>query len=463
MDYKSFEDKLLSKIERNKSCSKAIKENNKLVNEYFHNPSVISGFINRLNDVIVKGKKFDEAEKFLTNPLISEVNNAFKQSDVLIKACEAKNKKAAKWLIKMNIDLTIRDKKGMTALMHAARYWDLADVVKEIISKDSSQINITDEDGNTALFHSIKVKDNFDELAKCKVDINYRNGNGDTVFTEICRLHKPKLISSLLTYHKDVDFTVVNNEGRTGAMYLAESDNFTEIRALHATGRDLNLNYKNKKNETIVTLTFDRIYSRFRKITFQNEYVDHYIEDKFLDGVDYNQAKNCARTLNALIDTGCDFNCVVDGDGNTPLMAFIMIQDYVSALNLLQYCKTMDLSICNKHVLNAARLGNNLTEADFNPLKNVKDHIFMKISYRIFMEELRSYPTFKKGLENSNNYSLLSPYDVPDKILSLQAGLSEGYLARSGEDGNPDLFDKIAGPLLRLQISNPKKFNLVRN
>jgi len=463
MDYKTFEETIISKIQKNKSCSSTLKKNGKLVNEYFHNPSVVNSFITKLNDAIIEGKKFDEIEKFLNDPSVSEINTAFKQSDILIKACEAKNKKAAKWLLKMNIDLSVRDKNGMTALMHASRYWDLQSIVEKLIEKDETLANAVDNDGNTALFHSVKINAIFDVLVKCKADVNYRNKNGDTIFTHICKNHKPRLIRSLLTYHKDVDFSVVNNEGRTGAMYLAESDNYTEIRALYATKRDLNLNYKNEKNETIVSLTLNRIYSRFSKCAFHDKYVDHYTDDNFKDGKDYRDGTICARTINALIDTGCDFNCVVDGDGNTPLMVFIMIQDYVSALNLLKYCKTMDLTICNKYGVNAAHLGNMLTEDNFVPLKNVKNHIFMEIDYKIFKRELEYYPTYKKGLEINlpPNTSIISSYDVPDKILSFQASLSEGYLARNGEDSNPDLFDKLAGPLLGLQISNPKKYNVL--
>lgn len=111
-------------------------------------------------------------------------------------------------------------------------------------------------------------------------------------------------------------------------------------------------------------------------------------------------------------------------------MVYIMVHDYVSALNLLQYCKTMDLSICNRYGLNAAQLGNMLTADDFIPLKKIKNENYIKINYKIFMEELRSYPTFKKGLENSIDYGLISPYNIPDTILSFQAGLSVGYYER---------------------------------
>jgi len=46
----------------------------------------------------------------------------FRKSDVLIRACKKVNKKAVEWLLTMNIDPTIQDENGMTALMHSAEH-----------------------------------------------------------------------------------------------------------------------------------------------------------------------------------------------------------------------------------------------------------------------------------------------------------------------------------------------------
>ncbi|OUM59207.1 hypothetical protein PIROE2DRAFT_15322 [Piromyces sp. E2] len=447
MNYKLFEDKIISKIERNKNCNKTLKENQKLINEYFvnqDNPAVIECFVGRLNDSILKAKKYDAAEKLLRDA----------KSDILVRACEQRNKKAGRWLVTMNINPMICDKKGMTALMYAVTYWDLEDLADRIIRMNEEQINVVDKDGYTALFHAVKIKSIFDNLVKYNIDTNYKNKYGDTIFTHICRKHKPKLLNSLLMYHDDVDFSVVNADGKTGAMYLAESDNYTKLRELNASGYDLNLMYRNGNNETIVSSTINRIYDRFKKSSFYDRYVDYYYYDNFKNSVDYREAKICARTLNALIDMNCDFNCVVDGDGNTPMSFFLMIKDYVSALNLLQHCKTIDLNICNKYGISAAYIASQLTQDDFNSLNNIKEHLFIKINYDIFHKELVNYPSYNSRMVNkvkrsANAYdSSITPYLQPEKVLSLQVALSEGYLARNGEDGNPDLFDKIFGPIL---------------
>jgi len=454
MDYKTFENIIISKVERNKDCNKTIINNKILINKYFNvdgNLTVIKGFVDRLNDAILKAKKYDAVKKLLKEPCMSKILNEFRESTILVRACKERNKKACKWLLTMDINPIVRDEKGKIALMYASDYWSLEDVAEKISNMDKELVNITDNDGNTALFYSVKIKNTFEKLVKLNINTNYKNKNGDTIFTHVCRHHKPKLLNSLIYYHKDIDFAVVNNDGKTGAMYLAESDNYTKLRQLYFSGVDLNLFYKNKNNETIVSHTINRIYDRFKHSNFHDKYVDHYTDDNFKNGKDYKDAKLCARTINALIDIGCDFNCIVDGDGNTPMSFFLMIKDYVSAINLLRHCKTMDLNICNKYGVSAAYIASHLTKDDFSSLNNIKEHLFVEISYKKFQKELINYPSFNSEMLNEFNdipYCEILPYAQPDRVLSLQAALSEGYLARNGEDGNPDLFDRVFGTYL---------------
>jgi len=450
MDYNSFEIKILDKLQRRKKCDKVIKENVKLVREYFINPysiQVRKNFINKLNDVILKSKKYDEIEKFLKHPAMTEVLTIFRQSDILVRALQDKNKTTVKWLLTMDIDTSVRDKLGRIALMYASEYWEFESIAEKLVKENPDSVNIADEDGNTALFHAVKVKKIFDKLVAYNIITNYRNKKGDTIFTHICRCHKPKCIKSLLRYHHDVDFSVVNNDGRTGAMYLAESDNFTEIRGLHAMNKNLNLGYKNKMGDTIVSLTIQRYYDQFRDgIDASNQAIRDKLggfAGKYYDrqySREYTSGKNMGRTINTLIDTGCDFNCTVDGDGNTPMIFFLMIKDYVSALNLLLHVNHLDLSLCNKYGVNASYLCSILTPSDFNSLMNVKDDIFMKINYKIFMEAVHSNKTYisKDIVEVRKN--IISPYEVPERILSLQSALSEGYFAR-GYETNEQVYE----------------------
>jgi len=455
MDYKTLENKLISKIEKNKSCSKTIKENKNLINENFDNIVVVKNFINNLNNAILKAKKYDETEKLLKDPSMRKVLEVFRESDILIRACEERNKKAAKWLLSMNINRNVHDKKGMTALMYASTYYDMESIVEALIKMDENQLNTVDEDGNTALFHAVKIKAIFDKLIVYKIDTNYRNKQGDTIFTHICRCYKPKLIKSLLDHHKDVDFSVVNNDGKTGAMYLAESDNFTELRNLFASGANLNLTYKNEKNETIVSQTINRFYDRFKDSSFKEGATINFFDDDEIVKRDKTQAIKLARTFNALIDLGCDFNCVVDGDGNTPLMFFLMIKDYVSALNLLQYCKTMDLTITNKFGISALDIASQLTEKDFSSLKNIKQYLFIEIDYDIFRKELTNYPTYNSKTVKEIKGDVITYYLKPEKLLTLESAISEGYFYRAGEDNRKDIMDKLLYPLMMFETGTP--------
>ncbi|ORX73410.1 ankyrin [Anaeromyces robustus] len=464
MDYKSLETKILDKLQRNKKCDKVIKENNKLIKEYFidvKDSSILKNFINNLNEVVLNSKKYGEIEKFLKHPAMTQVLEAFRNSDILIRALQNKNKSAAKWLLTMNVNTNVRDKLGRTALMYACSYWEFESITEKLVKENPNSINITDEDGNTALYHAVKIKNIFDKLVVNKIDINHRNKDGDTIFTYICRCHKPKCLKSLFQYHPDIDLSVVNNDERTGAMYLAESDNFTELRGLYSSKRNLNLGYQSKKGDTIVSLTIQRYYDQFKHGIDAS---DQAVRDK-LNGIGgkyynrqysrvYDQAKNMARTINALIDIGCDFNCSIDGDGNTPMIFFLTIKDYVSALNLLQYYQNLNLSRCNKYGISASYLGSILTPSDFESLNNIKNDIYMKINYEIFVKALNSNKTYKSEDIIEMKKNNISPYQVPERILSLQSALSEGYFARSGEltDQNAaDFVDYLSDKYLKLQ------------
>jgi hypothetical protein len=460
MNYNNFESEILSRIQKNKKCKKIIEQNKKLINEYFINcdSTVINGFIYKLIDTIFVCKKYDEAENFLKNPLMKNVLEAFKESIVLVRAFKEQNKYVAKWLMNMNINFNqyTHDKKGMTALMHACRYYKFVPYVETIIEKNKDILNLVDEDGNNALFHSIKIREAFNILLTKKVDINHRNQNGDNIFTHICKNRRIMLIKTLLENYPNIDLTVVNNEGMTGAMYIAESDNYTELRGLYASKRDLNLNYLNKNGETIVSQTINRYYREFKDCDFP--YATEYSE-QFYNTPEEFQAKFIARTINALIDIGCDFNCAIDGDGNTPLMFFIMIKDFVSALNLLKYCKTLDLYKCNKYGISASYLCHVLKPSEFDSLKRVKNYIYMKIDYHKFWREFSNYNgVYIKDNTEKYDKPIIHPYIVPKKILSLQAALSEGYLARSGEDGKDDLFDKMFRSPDLLRYGHPIRY-----
>jgi len=140
MEFIEFEKKLLSYLrdKKDKKCIELIEDNKKLIQSYLQN-SKDSGFIEELTDCI-KGviledlKNYKLVEKVLKNNNFLYIFERFRESDIIIKACETENINALKWLLTMGINPGVRDENGMTALMHAAEHGNLSFVVDYYIN-----------------------------------------------------------------------------------------------------------------------------------------------------------------------------------------------------------------------------------------------------------------------------------------------------------------------------------------
>ncbi|ORX85782.1 ankyrin [Anaeromyces robustus] len=377
MDFVEFKNKLIDGISKNdKNCIKLIECNKRIIQVYLSDSSLnyINEFINDLYVIIANEKKFRLIENVLKHPLMIVVFDVFKKSDVLIKICDqGSNRKAVEWLLSINMNLEVQDEKGRTALMYAVQHYNLEATIDIFLKNKGKHLILTDYDGNTALFYSCNNNANLRKLLKSRLfDYNHINNSRENLLFYCIKNDKLRAFS-LLIERPDIDYNLVNNLGKTIAMVLAENTRFHELRAL-VDKYPIDVNYKNKFDETMVSLYIKQYY-RQTEGEFNKSYITDY---------NYYKVKNFAQTLRALIDIGCDFNYMVDGDGNTPVLFYLMIKEYASLFYLLKYYKDIDLSVKNKYGINATYMSFFLEKEDFDTfdqqsgLKNVTYNIFKK-------------------------------------------------------------------------------------
>lgn len=342
MEYEPFENKLLVALKNNADaeCFNLIEDNKKLIQlklQNKDNPVYIDRLINNLNDIILQVKNFNLIEIILSYDLFSEVLSKFKKSDILIKACKMENIEAIHWLLTMNIDKYVQDQNGMTALMHAAEHSNLLSVVKTLVQEGGDSIYLTDNRKETVLFHALKNLDIFYFIAdNTKFDINQVNCYNESAFIYACK-HDIEVPRTLLVSNPNI----MDNDGKTGPMYLIEHERYKTLLNILTRNKQFDYNLRNERNEGFFSL-------------FIKKYYDYYTSKDFLDK--FNTFIQHVNLLKYLCTTDCDFNSSIDEYGNTPLMFFLLIKDYSTALYILLNVKNLDLSVKNKHGINACYL-----------------------------------------------------------------------------------------------------------
>lgn len=349
----------------------------------------IKNFVKALNDIIIQKDEFHLIEKVLLHPSFQPILNEFRESEVLIDACKKENIKAIQWLITMNLNFSIQDKNGMTALMYAAENPELLFLVKYIIFNHEDCVNITDNNDENALFHAINNDDSFSViLDDSDVDFNHINKNKDTVLILCCKKDLMNQVRTL-AITSEVNTNIIDREGRTGPMYLVKNGRYHEFQLL--TGCDIDLDYKNEKNETLLSILIQCIYKPDEKL--EKDYIIPYIKIVLI-----------------LVQMNCDFNIAIDEEGNTPLMFFIMIEDICTVHYILTYCSNLDVSIKNKKGESAFSLS-------------------LKLQNRSLIEVLMNHPSFDFSFFDSNNnnllmlYSIVNDTEIIEKILAKNIGL----------------------------------------
>jgi len=455
MSYKAIEEKILSKLQKNKNCVKILESNKDIVTECLINDDkIIDSFVEKLIQAILKAKKYDDIEKSLKHPLFEKVLAKLRESDALIQACQANNKKGSKWLVTMKVNPAVKDKMGMNGLMHAVEHYALKETVEEILKlPERDFINDEDMDGNTALFHAVKNKELFDLLLGVSTKYNHVNKENENIITYTCKLDKTRCFASVLRCAADdVDVNIFNNDGKNAAMYLVENGRFQELRGFYKYCKSLDVNCKNKDGESLVSVFIKTYYNVFKDENSLDENKPYRKETSITDNKALIDGKKFGRTANALIDMGCDFNVPVDGDGNTAMNFFLMMHDYVSAMNLIDYSSNIDLSIENKYGISANHLVSRLTKEDFAVLEGMKNSLLVEIDYDIFKEKFYKHPTFTYSILDGKE--VVSPYTIPSKYKTLERVISEGYFCRKGEDTERDAFDLLYNGIMMTQFHN---------
>lgn len=407
MDIKEFEDKFLLEIKNNdKECIKTIESNEKIIQLNFNEkPENLKTFVEKINDIIINENinDFSVIEDALKHPLFEKIYNEFKESKILIRACQEENKKVLQWLLTMNIKRYIQDKNGMTALMHAAEHEELLFVIDALVENDDDNVHLTDIDGKNALFHAINNLNAFVKLLRTKIDINHQDKEGNTIFISCCKneIFDPyhKIVKIFATHH-ETDITIKNNEGKSGLEYLIRNGKYRSINFINNSLNNINKN----DNENIK-----------RKIINETSLYDLIpILDNIYDNIDdinelTKRLMDYCKTLVSLIKLGFNLNKEIDNVGNTLMMYFMMKKDYVSIYYLLKY-DDLDLSIQNQLGINSVFL------TMFLSTKNIP--LFVSLDYKMtfFVEDIKRHKSYDCSYIDPKGNNLLIHYIVRDDL-----------------------------------------------
>jgi len=346
MEFTDFANEFFNDIKaNNKSCIKAIEKNSELIEVNIGsdgNPKTIDKFIQNFNECLIlqcEEKKFKLFETILRHSSMKYVLESFQKSSILVNACklyskDRNTKPMIKWLLTMDMDLCAQDEDGMTALMYAVKHNKLLSIVQYIIKNEPSSLNLIDKNGENALFHSLGQIDILNELLRTDIDINHKNNKSETVLIYCCKYDIFEPIQ-YLTVRKDIDVNDIDGEERTAAMYLTEKARNIELRSLNK--RYCNYNYINKKNESVMSILVNKLYEpkETRKFGYFRSYIT---------------------ILTSLVHFNCNFDAPVDEDGNTAIMAFVIVNDFNTFYYVMSYNKNFNLSTKNKYGESASSL-----------------------------------------------------------------------------------------------------------
>jgi len=400
MDYDNFVTEFLLALKNNdKRALTLLEENKNIIGENLGenaNLETIDNFINFLINNIVQNKNnnFDIIKKVLKHDTMTTVYKYFINSNAMIKAVQAENKNALKWLQSMKVSPYVQDENGMNVLMHAIQNMQWDSYIKPFIS-DKKCTSQEDNNGRTALFYSLNNITGLWKLVESGIDINHKDHFGNTILLYCCKTNKLNHIKYFIK--QKVNVNAIDNEERTVAMYLAMNGYYTDAKvsgttaSLFATIKSekystfqnlqkagCNFNYINSKGESVLSLLLKHMYESNNPKKF-NSYI-------------------C--TLLSLMFVDCDFNIPIDEDKNTALMIFILANDWDTFDFLMKHRKDLDLTKENKNGESATSLF----------MKNKKTNLYYyPIDYRTFNLDYDD-PT------NGNNILMFSVMTRPDFI-----------------------------------------------
>jgi len=448
-DLQNFENQLFSQLKaENNDYLTTIESNKKIINEYLNSQDVnsIKEFVREFNTTVLEAKvrNYKSFENVLSHSLFNKVLIAFKSSDIMVRACKIVNKNAVEWLLTMNINYNYQDENGMNALMHAAEHASLNFALEKIMKSGNIDINMVDNNGNNALFHATNTPDNLKKMLKSKINKNQLNNDGESLLLYCSRYDKIRSFEKLMK-EKNYDPHLCNCVGKTAAMYLVENGRYNELKTFIKKNK-IDLNYVNKFGQSLVSVFVQKFY---------RQYIGDIGETSFSSKYNYVNTKNYGLTMLNLISLGCNFNVPVDKDGNTAIMVFLMMKDYITTKYLLDKCK-IDLSIKNKYGMNASYLSLFIDEEVFNSLEYNKTRNASIISYKALKKAIKDNSTFDNEHinldENISIYPAIkynNPYPIqPSYAITVEQWMMEVYYPNAGGIitlGN-NTYDKYTDP-----------------
>ena len=368
MEFENFKiEHIINLNDSSKKVLKSINANQVLIKAFLNdkrNSQSIQNYVNEINRIVLEtkstnDKKFIIIKKILMNDAFFSLLEAFRNSDVLIRACRIRNKCALKWLLTMNINSCVQDEYGMTALMYTVQDPKLSFVVKHLLT-DNDCLNISDNNGDTALFYAVNNISCFKELLNTKINVNHLNYNNENILIYCCKNQILKPIKYLIKT-TNIDINAFDIQEKTAAMYLAENGEYKGIRYLGK--RNCILDFINQYNESALSLLIQNLYTKKNEDNCDKYY----------------------RTIVEFVELGCNFNIPVDDEGNTAIMVFIIVKDYTSLQYVLKYANNIDLSIQNYNGEDAQYL---LRKQQYNHERNlVNEFPFINSG---FIRELKS-------------------------------------------------------------------------
>jgi len=239
----------------------------------------------------------------------------------------------------MDISLYVQYDQGMTTLMYACENPKLLFVVKTLLSKkkDIEFLYIVDKNGENAYFHAARNTKALELLLESKKmveKVNQLNNYNDSVLTYCCRQGIYEPVASLIR-NAYVDPNIFNIDEKTAVMYLVEEGRYDELEYLKKW--KINSDFKKSKNESALSILI-------------HQYYKYYLESSAI------YIRRYIKVIKVLIDKGCNFNNVIDEEGNTTFMFFLWLQDWHTIVCLLLHHKNLDFKTKNKNGVNAAIL-----------------------------------------------------------------------------------------------------------
>jgi len=339
MDFDCFvKEFIINLINDDKKCIEILENNKKLIEAELSkdsNPKSVNRFVAEINNTIIQNKKrkFKLHEEILKHDELKYVYCVFRKSDVLIQACKYENEKAAEWLLTMNIDPYVQDEEGMTALMYAVKNSKPICIIKSY-ANDYKGLNMEDKNGNNVLFHSIYTSNKIISYLK-DADINHINHDGETILLYCCKNKLFIQIQVLFEIFETIDLNIPDKSGKTVTMYLVENQKTDVFKYIDFAHKKLAFNYVNEHGESVLSLLIKKMYGIDAHHKFDEQYI---------------------QLITFLIKVDANFNTVVDEDGNTALMAFLLAGDYETFYYVIKYSHNLDFTKMNKYGENVTSL-----------------------------------------------------------------------------------------------------------